>query len=312
MTKVEATLFYTSFIGGLLSLFGTTIVIAAALYIEPTSNTRTNLVFCMMTVQWLRAFMVVSGSIIELNQDLEDFSPGAGCTLNGFFIEQTLIAGDITNLYIGIFTWVAFACANKFERFYNYLEGHFTFLFMFPWVFSSIIAIIAGISPGYVPLGSNWCFIAKTDKNLWRWIYAWSPRIIISIIMVILYGHILFIVLKSRQVLQETSLKDQEESQKLNKAARKLFLYPIVYVIWRLPGIIGRIKSTPEWDFLHAFAQNVGLVDALVYGYSEDLKSRFFKKWNDDPGATSNVSSPYGSTYNDHYIESDYFIEDKD
>ena len=270
--------FFTGFISGLLSLAATTIVIAVAMYVEPSSNTRTNLVFCMMTAQWLRAFTVVSGSIIRMNQDYVDFSAGIGCSLNGFFITQSLVAGDVANLCIGLFTWLAFAQKIKFAKLYDFLDRHYTSTFVFPWLVASLIAVIAAFQPGYVPVKSNWCFINPVDNNLYRWLFAWAHRILISMLLFALYGHILFLVLQSRKVLQDSSAASQESSRRLNQAARKLFVYPLAYVIWGLPGILSRVVNSPTLNIIQAGSQSIGLVDALLYGYSEDLRRRLMDK----------------------------------
>jgi hypothetical protein len=269
--------FYTGFTAGVLSLVATTTVILVSLYVEPSSNTRTNLVFCMMTAQWLRSFTVVSGSIIRLSNDLKDFSPGTGCSLNGFFVEQTLVAGDISNLLIGLFTWLAFARKKTFLMVYHFMDRHYAKVFAFPWVLATLYAGLAWITPGYAPVNSNWCFISPANNNLWRWLYAWGHRILISLILFAVYGHILYLIQMSKKVL-DVSTNSSEEGQKLSKAARKLFVYPLVYVIWGLPGILVRIFNSPVLNILQMASQSIGFVDAVLYGYSEDLRQRLVDK----------------------------------
>eukprot|EP00835_Amoeboradix_gromovi_P002034 NODE_106_length_19857_cov_0.799980.p8 type:complete len:296 gc:universal NODE_106_length_19857_cov_0.799980:11163-12050(+) len=282
LTSNEEISFYTGLFAAVLSLIGTTVVLAVSIYVEPTSNTRTNLVVSLMTAQWLRAFTVVSGSIIRITMNFADFSPGLGCSLNGFFIEQTLVAGDIANLSIGIFTWLAFAKKKTFARAHKFLDKHLTSIFLFPWLIGGVLATGAFFYVGYSPVKSNWCFISASNNNLGRWIFAWSHRIFFSVVLFILYGHILKIVVKSRRVLEETSAADRSHSKRLNKAARKLFLYPVVYVLWGLPGILSRVITSPTLEMLQMASQSVGFVDALLYGYSEDLRRRFFDKLRPD------------------------------
>eukprot|EP00834_Sanchytrium_tribonematis_P007265 NODE_634_length_5185_cov_0.548565.p3 type:complete len:296 gc:universal NODE_634_length_5185_cov_0.548565:3300-4187(+) len=284
LTTQEYAGFYSGFFAGLLSFIATTVVILVSLYVDPSANTRTNLVFCMMTAQWLRSFTVVSGSIIRLTNDFKDFDMGIGCSLNGFFIEQTLVAGDVANLCIGIFTWLAFAKKKQFAIIYDFMDNHYALTFAMPWIVASIYAGLAAAQPGYTPVKSNWCFISDADSNMWRWIYAWGHRILISIALFGFYGHILYLVVQSRKVLELSSSSSQDQSKKLNKAARKLFVYPIAYVIWGLPGILVRIfTDSPVLSILQMLSQSIGFIDAFLYGYSEDLRRRLVKKLRPQP-----------------------------
>ena len=274
-------IFYAGYIGGGLSLIATTLVIGVSLYVEASSNTRTNLVFCLMCAQWLRGFSVVSGSIVKQQNGLQDFNPNFGCVLNGFFIEQTLVAGDISNLLIGVFTWLAFARKKQFMVVHAFLDRHYTSTFSFPWLIATLFGILAGIHPGYTPVKSNWCFISDVDFNLWRWIYAWSHRILFWILLLGMYGHIVILVLKSKQVLKQSSSTTSDENErKLNKAARKLFIYPLAYIIWGLPGILARVYDNKWLTLVVQASQSIGFIDAILYGYSEDLRRRFFYKLN--------------------------------
>ena len=281
MTQIDELGFYMSTTLGGLSLLATTLVIAAAFYVEPSNNTRLNLVFCMMSVQWFRAFIIVCGSITMLNRQLEDFTPGLDCSVSGFFIQQTLVAADITSVYIGVYTWVAFAMPKKFTQFHNFLEKHFTITFFFPWVLGTIIGIIAAYEPGYIPIKSSWCTVSSKDNYLWRWIFLWGSRLVFTVLLTGFYGHILVIIVKSRKVLESTSEENEEHSIKLRKAARKLLLYPLIYIAFRLPAIIDDMHPGNRiLLILHNTMTASGLADALVYGYSEDLRSRLVLKWH--------------------------------
>ncbi|KAG5981819.1 hypothetical protein E4U43_006541, partial [Claviceps pusilla] len=63
--------------------------------------------------------------------------------------------------------------------------------------------------------------------------------------------------------------------------------YPIAYILLWIPGIANRLVesingSSPQWlTALQASTQFVGFVNAITYGYSEQMRQDLFLIWND-------------------------------
>ncbi|VUC28821.1 unnamed protein product [Clonostachys rosea] len=83
------------------------------------------------------------------------------------------------------------------------------------------------------------------------------------------------------------TLKSQEFMPPPPKIQKMLLMngYPIAYIILWIPGIANRLVesthgSSPQWlSILQASTQFIGLINALTYGISEQMKRRAWESW---------------------------------
>ncbi|KAF4447667.1 G-protein coupled receptor 1 [Fusarium austroafricanum] len=288
----------------ILSLLGAGWIILSFICFKSLRSFRHQLILGLASSDFLMALNFLSSTAMNISGKLiGDHEQQGFCSFNGFMTQVFVIQTDYWVLTIAICTYVILAGHSSLS---SWVQDHQIFLSCLPWVLSVLWAGLGLKLAGYGDIGA-WCWFTSDEVRL---LVNFVPRWIIIIIILTMYARLYFILRKSHKSFislgnstsEATSRErstagasrsnhdmwrfhesDIASHRRLQRIARLMLMYPVVYmIVWTLPTAI-RIYQTIKHDPAPFALQTIdkacivsqGLVDAIIYGINEASLSRW-------------------------------------
>ncbi|KAK3991257.1 hypothetical protein QBC44DRAFT_323920 [Cladorrhinum sp. PSN332] len=218
------------------------------------------------------------------------------CSFNGFMTQLFVVQTDYWVLTIAICTYLILA---DHRRSSVWIQGHLILLWAFPWLLSSVLALIGLLVLGYGDIGA-WCWFTSDAVRLYvNFVQRWA----IVAVMMLLYARLYYLLFRAHRHWRSFGESDSTggatgdatggtgsgvgsghyaralsgQHRRLKKLARLMLLYPVAYaIIWTLPTCI-RIYQTITGQSAPWQIQTIdkacivlqGFIDAIIYGWTE-------------------------------------------
>ncbi|KAK9708978.1 hypothetical protein K7432_009319 [Basidiobolus ranarum] len=245
---------------------------------------------------------------------------GRLCSFNGIVWQTAIQAGDLSICLIAIITYCSIRDPLKWLNITTFWQRKEVFLFLGIWIVPFINSLVILFTVGYIPVTGNWCWIPR--EPIWvRFVSTHIPRYMVIGIVFALYFRLYFNVRSAfrshkedfeiagilssqgnsvsiyienstnQETFQSELLPDSSylgrspaDEQRLIKSMRLLTLYPIVYILLWLPGLINRIVeafglSIQVLIILQSSVQFEGLANCILYGFTESKKKEILERF---------------------------------
>ncbi|KAH7169694.1 G protein-coupled glucose receptor regulating Gpa2-domain-containing protein [Fusarium flagelliforme] len=284
------------------SILGAGWIILSFVGFESLRSFRHQLILGLAVSDFLMALNFLSSTAMNINgKEIGAHEQESFCSFNGFMTQVFVIQTDYWVLTIATCTYVILAGHQSLS---TWVQDQRIFLACLPWALSLLWASIGLKMAGYGDIGA-WCWFTSDKVRL---LANFVPRWAIIITILAMYARLYFILRKSHKSfislgnsasehasgnLTQSGMRSNPDAwryhesdvagRKLQRIARLMLMYPVVYLLlWTLPTAIRiyqTVKLAPSPFALQtadkACIVSQGIVDAVIYGINEASLSRW-------------------------------------